>query len=158
MQLEFLTMPEVGFYPSRRLRKRRNDYFAYLNLWPFAGMMFGLLFIIMMMTVYRYPNHYGDSVDLPVVENPAALPWANREDAVRLVLTRDGTLYFGYRKCAVSDLPREIVARVASGAERRVYLSVDARVKYGDVKRALDCVRDARIESVSFLAYKRRSQ
>ena len=121
MGLDYSTMPEVGFYPSRRLRKRRNDYFAPPNLWPFAGLMFSLLFIIMM-TVYGYPTHHWDSVDLPVVENPAALPWANREDAVRLVLTRDGTLYFGYRKCAVSDLPREIVARVASGAERRVYL------------------------------------
>lgn len=148
-------MPEVGFYPSRRLRKRRNDYFVYLNLWPFAGLMFGLLFIIMA-TVYVHPTRHGGSVDLPVVRNPAALPWANREDAMSLVVTRDGTLYLGNTKCRVEDLPREIATRVASGSERRVYLMVDARTRYGDVKRVLDCVRDARIENVSFLAYKKR--
>ena len=148
-------MTEVGFYPSRRLRKRRNDYFAYVNLWPFTGIVLGLLFTIMLAEYGNQPHH-GVGVDLPTVGHPTQLPWANREDAMKLAVTRDGILYFGNTKCRDEDLPREIAARVARGAERRVYLMVDARTRYGDVKRALDCVRDARIENVSFLAYKKR--
>ena len=147
-------MPEVGFYPSRRLRKRRNDYFAYVNLWPFTGIVLGLLFIIMLED--RNQPHHGVGVDLPTVGHPAQLPWAKREDAMKVAVTRDGILYFGSAKSTDEDLPREIAARVARGAERRVYLMVDARARYGDVKRALDCVREARIENVSFLAYKKR--
>ena len=75
---------------------------------------------------------------------------------MNLIATRDGTLYFNSHKVSLKDIPREIHESVQGGSEKRVYLKVDARAKYGDAKVALDGVRDAGIEKVALLVEKQR--
>lgn len=148
-------MTEVGFYPGRRIAKRGNHYFAYLNLWPLAGIMMALLFITILANEFQRPRH-GVSVDLAAVGRPAMIPWANREDAIRVGVTRDGILFFRDRRTLIADLPEQIQESVRSGAEKRIYLLVDGRAKYGEVKVVLDRVRDSGIQDVSFLVEKKR--
>ena len=68
-----------------------------------------------------------------------------------VLLTPDGRVYFGNHQVSSGDLPKEIRERIRAGAEMRIYLAVDARVKCGDIKAALDRIRAAGIEKVSFL-------
>jgi biopolymer transport protein ExbD len=67
---------------------------------------------------------------------------------------RDGRVYFGNHVVAMEDLPNEIRERVRNGAERKIYLAVDARAKYGDAEKVLDQIQVSGIRDVSFLTEK----
>jgi biopolymer transport protein ExbD len=79
------------------------------------------------------------------------MPGALKEDALKVVVTRDGTIYFREHRIALEDLPNEIREGLRSGAERKVYIAVDARAKFGDVPAVLDKIRLAGVEKVAFL-------
>ncbi len=137
-----------------KIEERGNEHFAFLNLWPFAGVMMALLFLFLGLTS-AHPHRYS-GVDLAPVKHPVMFPLALREDAMNLHVTRDGTLFFNGHKVSVDDIPRGIHESIQSGAEKRVYLWVDARAKYWDAKVALDGVRDAGIERVALMVEKQR--
>jgi hypothetical protein len=105
-------MIEVGFCTGGKLAKRGNEYFAYLNLWSFVGIMMALLFIMIPPDLWQGPRH-GISVHLAAVRRSAKIPRANREDTIRLLLP--GT------EC--STLPEQIQDYVRSGAEKHVYFA-----------------------------------
>ncbi len=140
-------MPADGFYPSKKVA-RGNRYLIELNLWPFVGVMIVLL--VIMMPLSGHPTH-NPGPDLAVLKHAMLLRLANREDAMHLSVTRDGLLYFGNYRVLAEDPPGKIHESVSNGSEKRVYMAVDARAKYGDVKCTLDAVRDAKIENVSFV-------
>ena len=79
------------------------------------------------------------------------MPAALREDALKVVITRDGSIYFRERRIAIEDLANEIREGLRTGAERKVYIAVDARAKYGAVPAVLDKIRLAGVEKVAFL-------
>jgi biopolymer transport protein ExbD len=112
------------------------------------GVTLCLLITLMMNTT---PQH-GTYIDRYRSRNATLMPAALREDALRIMLTRDGTMYFGNSKVANEDLPDQIRQRIQNGAPAKVYLVVDSRTKYGDVSAVLDEVRDAGIWNVAFLA------
>jgi biopolymer transport protein ExbD len=70
---------------------------------------------------------------------------------MRIAILRDGRVYFGLLGILVGELPDQIRAGLHGGAENRVYLSADARVRHSDVKKTLDAVRLAGVEHVSFI-------
>jgi biopolymer transport protein ExbD len=70
---------------------------------------------------------------------------------MRIAILRDGRVYFGLLGILVGELPDQIRAGLHGGAENRVYLSADARVRYSDVKKTLDAVRLAGVEHVRFI-------
>ncbi|HXX99623.1 MAG TPA: biopolymer transporter ExbD [Candidatus Limnocylindrales bacterium] len=145
-------MQQAGFYPSRKATQRESRFVLELNLWPFVGVLVVLLLIFMIAPAPRTWTR----PTLAAVSHPVPLRLAVREDAMRISIMRDGTLYFGNVKVTAPDIPERIRESVRSGAERRVYLAVDARGKYGDVKVVLDEIRSAGIEKVSFLVGKKR--
>jgi biopolymer transport protein ExbD len=82
---------------------------------------------------------------------------ANREDALQIVLLQDGKLFFGPDQVNADYLTHKIVDRLKDRSfERKVYLTVDKRAKYGTVKRVLDEIRSAGVEKVGFLAYQQQ--
>jgi len=100
-----------------------------------------------------YLHHFvTQPVDLPHVSHAASLQHANREDAIHVAVERDGSFYFRNDRVAAEDLPARISAAVKQGSEKKVYLHADERSRYGSVKLALDAIRDAGIEDISFLA------
>lgn len=142
--------------PSRaakeRIAKRRSSLFAGMNLWPFVGVLIGILVLLM---VYTPPCHHCSSVvDMPLSVYAAAEPKANREDAIRIFVTRDGSVFFRYSKVNSEDLYMLIRQALREGAEKKVYLAVDARSRYGDIEPILDEIRAAGIREICFLAEK----
>jgi biopolymer transport protein ExbD len=85
------------------------------------------------------------------------MPGANREDALIVSILRDGTLYFGKHKTRPGDLPAQIREGVARGAEKKIYIRADERLRYVSVREVLAAVRSAGVEKIAFLVYQYRA-
>ena len=136
---------------AQRDAKRRSLFYSYLNLWPFVGVLFALLIIFM---TGAPPPHGDSAVDLPNAFHATAQPRAWAEDAMKIYITRDGRLYFRDKSLDVKSLPILIRGAAGEGAERKVYLAVDARAKYGDAAAVLNEIGKAEIRAICILAYK----
>lgn len=94
--------------------------------------------------------HSRRALDLPVVAHGRNIPRIARYDSITIVATRDGSVYFRNTKVLRKDLPNRIYDAVLNGAEKRVYLKVDARGKYGDVSALPPYVQSAGIQDATF--------
>jgi biopolymer transport protein ExbD len=102
------------------------------------------------------PHHHGGSVDLPKVLHPVAMRGADREDAMKVTITRDGKVYFDTEQIRFGDLPAKIQDRLKGEVEHKVYVIADMRARWGGVRLALDGVRAAGIIRVAFLVNQQR--
>jgi biopolymer transport protein ExbD len=143
------------------LRKSRTPamLFSGFDTLQFASVMGLVVFVVLVifMTAPTHP-HGGVSADLPQVLHPVAMPGAGRDDAMKVSVMRDGSIYFGSGKVYDLDLPAKIQERLKDrDVERKVYIVADARAHWGAVESALDGVRSAGIVRVAFMTEKRRA-
>lgn len=145
-------MQADGFYPSKKIRQRGNRYWVELNLWPFVGVLMVLLTVFMFAFT---PSNICDRrirADIPVMRHSVPLPNSVKEDAIYIHILRDQALYLGNSRPVVEELGPEIQKRIINGSEKRIYLEVDSRVRYGFVKQVLEQIQDAKIQNVTFIA------
>jgi biopolymer transport protein ExbD len=116
--------------------------------------MFVLVFAFIFLTA---TPHHRVWADLPKVWHSKSMPGAKREDALTVAILRDGSIYFGKDRSRPGDLPAQIRDQVGRGAEKKVYIRADARVRYQTVLAVLDAVRSAGVEKIAFLVYQRRA-
>jgi biopolymer transport protein ExbD/biopolymer transport protein TolR len=121
-------------------------------MWGFVSVMLALLFLLMPNTA-SYHDLPTKGVDLTESHHAISMPGALREDAMRINIQRDGNIYFGYLRISRGDLPDLVREALRNGAEKRVYVTADARAKYGRVIEVLDEVRLAGVEKVCFLTW-----
>jgi len=98
--------------------------------------------------------HHDIGPDLPSSSYAIQQPMAVREDAMRISITRDGRVFFRKIQVFPKSLPILIRGAVQDGAEKKVYLAVDARAKYGDAATVVDAIARAGINQICFLAFK----
>jgi biopolymer transport protein ExbD len=116
-----------------------------------------MLVLVVIMMIVESATHHGFGPDLPHVSRAVSMPGANREDAMVIVVMRDGSIYFGADKVGVYQLRSKILERLKDrSVERKAYIRADGRVWYSTVKEVLDGVRTAGIERVAFLVNQRR--
>lgn len=132
-----------------RVTKRRPAFFCRIELVPLLGILITLLVIFMVNVPIT--GHRGNWPDMVKSSHSLYQHGAIREDAMRVVITRDGTVYFGNMRVTSDELPDQIRARLRSGAQRKVYVAVDARAKYGGVAAVIDGVRLAGLQDISFI-------
>ena len=120
-------------------------------MWGFVSILLVLLFMFLAGTTNV---HHWSPVDRAQAYHSSPMPGAMREDAMHIYVTRDGNVFFGSFHVVPEDLPNFIREGVRNGAEKKIYLSVDARAKYGSAKAVLDQIRVAGIENVAFLTEK----
>jgi biopolymer transport protein ExbD len=139
---------------EKRAAKKRSSSFVLLNLWPFAAILVVLvgLFLARYIPVVDYG---GQGADLPTTKTAVAERAANREDAIRILVTRDGAIYIARKFVPLDDLAQVAQNAVRAGAEKKVYISADAHAKNGDVERVVDELRRAGITQISFLTEQR---
>lgn len=123
-------------------------------MWGFVSVMLAILAWIWFGGLPHPPYVYGDTGDRAVAEHSTPEPGALKEDAILISITSDGTIYFRNHRIRREDLPNEIGEAVRNGAEKKIYLSADARAKYGRTTQVLEQIRIAGIENVSFLTQK----
>src|SRR5579884_2602640 len=105
------------------------------NVIPMADIMLVLLIIFMVVTPMLQK---GVTVDLARVTNPREMPDADKDDAVLISITRDGTVYLGTKKVTLDELTSQVRDRDSSRLDKTVYIKSDYRAKYGDVVKVVD--------------------
>ena len=140
--------------PSRvaeqRAAKRKSGAFVYLNLWPFAAVLVVLLAFFMLRPL-PIVHWSGGVADLPTSKSAVEQRGANREDSIRVLVTRDGAIYIEHKAVPLDALAATVQSAICNGAEKKVYLSADARAKNGDVEQVVDELRRAGITQIAFL-------
>ena len=137
---------------AEREAKRRPQFYSYLNLWPFVGVLLALFIMFLM----GGPPPHGDiALDVPSAFHAKAQPKARAEDAMKIYVTRDGRVYFRNYRAEPKSLPFLIRNAMQEGAERKVYLAVDARARYRDAAVVVEQISNAGITEICILAYKR---
>jgi biopolymer transport protein ExbD/biopolymer transport protein TolR len=125
------------------------------NVVPMADIMLVLLIIFMVITPMLQK---GVSVDMAKAASASDLPNADKDDAVLLAITRDGSIYLGNNKIAFDMITSSVKDRLANRPDKTVFIRSDARAKYGDVVRVVDEVRSAGVDNVGLLTEKLMDQ
>ena len=115
------------------------------------------LLIIMMLVEGVTPHHSTIPGDMAKAKHVVPMPNARREDAIRIIVMRDGAIYFGHTQTLVADIPDQIRQKVREGSERRAYLMVDQRAKNRAVESVVDAIRASGIWNVGLLVEQNQS-
>jgi biopolymer transport protein ExbD len=137
---------------NRRSGRQRYTLFSSVNSSAFSQSMLVCAFVLLILFMMYAPAHHGLLFDRYISHHARPMPAALRDDALRVMLSRDGTIYLGNAKVAGEDLADEIRQRLESGAEHKVFLIVDQRARFGDLSVVLDQARQAGIWDIAFLA------
>ena len=124
------------------------------NVIPMADIMLVLLIIFMVVTPMLQKTH---QVDMARVDYSREMKDADRDDAIVVAVTRDGSLYLGNTKTVKDEITGQIKDRIANKLDKTVYVKSDARAKYGDVVAAVDEIRSAGVDSLGLLTEKVKS-
>jgi len=128
-----------------------GEQMAAPNVIPMADIMLVLLIIFMVVTPMLQK---GVSVDMASVNDPREMQDADKDDAIIVAVTRDGTLYLGNTKITKDDITGQIKDHIANKLDKTVYVKSDARAKYGDVVAVVDEIRSAGVDSLGLLTEK----
>jgi biopolymer transport protein ExbD/biopolymer transport protein TolR len=137
---------------SQSVRNEGSKVNANINVTPMVDVMLVLLIIFMVITPMLQNKV---QVDMAKVDNPTAMPDADKEDAIVVAITRDGQVYLGQNKVAVSELGVQVREKLADKPGKTIYVRADARAQYRAVEDAIDGVRSAGVEDVGLLTQKR---
>jgi biopolymer transport protein ExbD/biopolymer transport protein TolR len=125
---------------------------ADINVTPMVDVMLVVLIIFMVITPLL---NNGDTVTLPKARNPIALPDAQKEDAVKVSVTRDGQVFLspGLQRVAPEDLAPKVrdLLQNKTGSERTVFLRADGRAKYEKVEDVVDNLRSGGVDDLGLL-------
>ena len=121
------------------------------NVIPMADIMLVLLIIMMVITPMLQK---GVSVNMAKVNSPVDMPDADKDDAIRLSITRDGTIYLRQTKIDLSQVTSKVKDEVSNRLNKVVFIKSDSRTKYGDVVTVVDDVRAAGVEQLGLLTQK----
>jgi biopolymer transport protein ExbD len=139
--------------PMLLIPRTSPELFSDFNTLHFASVMSIVVFVMLLIFMTIPQAHHGVSADLPKVLHPISMPGALRGDAMHVYIMRDGRVYLGTDQILPSSVADKIQLRLQNhGIERKVYITADARARYGTVKLVLDGVRSAGILRIAFFA------
>ena len=124
-----------------------------INVTPMVDVMLVLLIIFMVITPMLQQKV---AVTMAQVDNATSMPDADKEDAIVVAVTRDGGVFLGQDKVALSELGRLVQDKVADKPGKTIYVRADARAQFRAVEDAIDAVRTAGVEDVGLLTQKKQ--
>jgi len=122
-----------------------------INVTPMVDVMLVLLIIFMVITPMLNNKV---NVELPKADAAKIMEDANKEDAVVVAVTRDGSTYLGANKVSVDDLGPKISSLLENNTNKEVYMRADIRANYGKVMDAVDGIRSAGVSELGLLTEK----
>ena len=134
------------------VRKEGSKVTAAINVIPMVDVMLVLLIIFMVITPMLQNKV---AVDMAKVDNPIAMPDADKEDAIVVAVTRDGGVFLGQDKVALTDLGPRVQEKLADKPGKTIYIRADARAQYLAVENAIDAVRTSGVDDVGLLTQKK---
>ena len=118
------------------------------NVIPMADIMLVLLIIFMVVTPMLQK---GMSVEMAKVSNPTDMPNADRDDAIIVGISRDGSIFLGNQKTPLDQISSLVRDRISNRVDKTVFIKSDGRAKYGDVVQVVDNIRNAGVDQVGLL-------
>jgi len=109
------------------------------------------LLIIFFMVSANFSTAERIKIQVPVAES-ASLP-KDPSGRINVTLTDDGTMFAGTQKVSEVELMEHIKAQAAERPNLKVFLRADARVKHGQVKKAMQSIAEGGITDVIFATY-----
>jgi biopolymer transport protein ExbD len=125
------------------------------NVIPMADIMLVLLIIFMVVTPMLQK---GVSVDMAKADNAQDMKDADKDDAIIIAVTHDGTLYLGSTKIQLDEITGKVKDLISNRLDKTVFVRSDSRAKYGDVVKAVDEVRSAGVDHLGLLTEKIRGK
>jgi len=124
------------------------------NVIPMADIMLVLLIIFMVVTPMLQKTH---QVDLAPTNNPHDMKDADKDDAIVVAISRDGSIFLGNTKLRKEEITDQVKDRISTRLDKTVYVKSDARAKYGDVVAVVDEIRSAGVDQLGLLTEKSQS-
>jgi len=118
------------------------------NVIPMADIMLVLLIIFMVVTPMLQKSL---PVDMARVNNAKEMQDADKDDAIIVAVTRDGTIYLKNTKISKDEITGDIKDMLSARLDKTVYVKSDARAKYGDVVAVVDEIRSAGVDQLGLL-------
>ena len=125
-----------------------------INVTPMVDVMLVLLIIFMVITPMLQNKV---QVDMASVDNTTNMPDAVKEDAIVVAITRDGGVFLGQNKVALTELGGQVREKLADKPGKTIYVRADARAQFRAVEDAIDAVRTAGVDDVGLLTNKREA-
>ncbi|MGA3371326.1 MAG: biopolymer transporter ExbD [Terracidiphilus sp.] len=134
------------------VRNEGSKVTSTINVTPMVDVMLVLLIIFMVITPMLQNKV---QIEMAKVENPVAMPDADKEDAVVVAVTRNGDVFLGQNKTTIEELGVQVREKLADKPGKTIYIRADARAQYLAVENAIDAVRTAGVEDVGLLTQKK---
>jgi len=123
-----------------------------INVTPMVDVMLVLLIIFMVITPMLNNKV---NVTLPVVTAATVMDAANKEDAITIAVTRDGSVFLGGDKVSLDTVASRVGDLLAKktdpSADKSVYLRADIRANYGKVMDTIDAIRTVGVSQLNLL-------
>ena len=116
----------------------------------------GTIFAALVVAAFTVPRgtaqvmQRGVSVELAHSSNAVPVPDADKQDALIVTMTGNGSTYVGIDVVRSGELTEKIRGRLLSRA-RVLYVKVDAHAHYANVVEVLDAARSAGAEAITLL-------
>jgi biopolymer transport protein ExbD/biopolymer transport protein TolR len=134
------------------VRNEGGNVSSAINVTPMVDVMLVLLIIFMVITPMLQNKV---QIDMAKVDNPTAMPDADKEDAIVVAITRSGDVFLGQNKIALSELGPAVQQRLSDTPGKTIYIRADARAQFRGVEDAIDAVRTAGVDDVGLLTQKK---
>ncbi len=143
-------MPKVHSTGSGRVGRGRRvaTSLAEINVVPLVDVMLVLL-IIFMVTAPMIQR--GVDVNLPVARRASAVEGERLFVTVPASYRKDGLLYLGDERVRVEALQERVRQRLATLADKQVYLRGDGAVQLQELMTIFDRLTDAGVEKVAIV-------
>ena len=125
------------------------------NVIPMADIMLVLLIIFMVITPMLQKT---TPVDLAMTNNAHEMKEADKDDAIVVAVTRDGSIFLNNAKVGKDDVTGLVKDKLTGRLDKTVYVKSDARAKYGDVVAVVDEIRSAGVDSLGLLTERAQSK
>jgi biopolymer transport protein ExbD/biopolymer transport protein TolR len=125
------------------------------NVIPMADIMLVLLIIFMVITPMLQKT---TPVDLANANNAHEMKEADKDDAIVVAVTRDGSIFLNNVKVGKEDITGQVKDKLTTRLDKTVYVKSDARAKYGDVVAVVDEIRSAGVDSLGLLTERPQSR
>jgi biopolymer transport protein ExbD/biopolymer transport protein TolR len=89
-----------------------------------------------------------------MTRNPIAMDEADKEDAVLVAITRDGSVFLGRTRTEGPDLGTQVSDIVTNRIDKTVYVKADARARYERVVEVVNILRTGGVDQVGLLTEK----
>ena len=126
-----------------------------INVTPMCDVMLVLLIIFMVITPMLQNKV---QITLAKVSDPAAMPDADKQDAIVVAITRDSKVYIGQNQVSMAELGGKVSDMLQNKTNKTIFMRPDARAQYGTVEEAIDNVRGAGVDQVGMLTQRLQPQ